>query len=135
MLTRSAPGAVCVLDVTARVEADRRSRTGDGRVYQQNTWSAHPTYRVGAREIGVRGRVASAPTRHRLFTRDRYHCRECGRAGRLEAHHVTPLWRDPEQHPYAVAELVTLCRGCHTELGGHRGGPGATRGTTDPDHR
>ena len=29
-------------------------------MYQSNTWSTHPTYRVGAREVGVRGRDRAA---------------------------------------------------------------------------
>ena len=42
-----------------------------------------------------------------------WRCQGCGRAGRLECHHVTPLWRDPGQDPYALEGLATLCRRCH----------------------
>lgn len=45
--------------------------------------------------------------------RDGWRCTRCGVAGRLECHHVVPLDVDPEQDPYAVQGLVTLCRTCH----------------------
>ena len=40
-------------------------------------------------------------------------CRECGGAGRLEAHHEPPLERGGD--PFALAGIVTLCRACHIE--------------------
>ena len=57
------------------------------------------------------GRWARA--RRAAFRRDRYRCRNCGRAGRLEAHHEPPL--GPGVDPYDLSGLVTLCRGCHIE--------------------
>ena len=54
-----------------------------------------------------------AYTRRRVFTRDRWRCRRCGRGGRLECDHVIPLESVPDQDVYALAGLQTLCRGCH----------------------
>ena len=50
-----------------------------------------------------------------VFKRDNYRCIECGKAGRLECDHVTPLQRDPGQDPYDPNSLQTLCRACHIE--------------------
>ena len=54
-----------------------------------------------------------ATVRRRVLDRDGWRCVACGRAGRLEVHHTTPLWRDPGQDAYALDGLVTLCRRCH----------------------
>ena len=56
-----------------------------------------------------------AAVRRFVFERDGWRCVECGRAGRLECDHVTPLQREPGQDPYDVNGLQTLCRGCHVE--------------------
>ena len=52
--------------------------------------------------------------RRAAFNRDGWRCRACGKAGRLEAHHVGRLDRGAD--PYDVAGLRTLCRPCHIEL-------------------
>ena len=49
--------------------------------------------------------------RRRVFDRDRWRCRQCGRAGRLECDHIIPLAEGGKT--YAVDNLQTLCRGCH----------------------
>lgn len=49
--------------------------------------------------------------RRAAFRRDKYRCRECGRAGRLEAHHEPPLERGGD--PFDLCGIVTLCRDCH----------------------
>ncbi|MYH37356.1 MAG: hypothetical protein F4160_11220 [Rhodospirillaceae bacterium] len=54
-----------------------------------------------------------AATRRAAFRRDGWRCTECGRAGRLEAHHEPPL-RDG-MDPYDLAGVKTLCRTCHIE--------------------
>ena len=53
--------------------------------------------------------------RRAVFERDRWRCVECGRAGRLECDHVTPLQREPGQDVYDPNGLQTLCRDCHIE--------------------
>ena len=50
--------------------------------------------------------------RGETFDRDGYRCRECGKAGVLECHHVIPLETWPDQ-PWVISGLLTLCRGCH----------------------
>ena len=54
-------------------------------------------------------------TRRAVFQRDAYRCRNCGRAGRLEADHVIPLHVDAGQNPYDPDGCQTLCRRCHIE--------------------
>ena len=52
-----------------------------------------------------------AALRLRIFERDGYRCRKCGRAGRLECDHVTPLEAGGAE--WDPANLQTLCRRCH----------------------
>ena len=52
--------------------------------------------------------------RRQAFDRDGWRCNQCGKAGRLEAHHEPPL-RDGAD-PYGVAGIRTLCRDCHIAL-------------------
>ena len=52
-----------------------------------------------------------AVVRRSVFERDGFRCRRCGRAGRLECDHVTPVqfggdWWD-------ASGLQALCRSCH----------------------
>ena len=54
-----------------------------------------------------------AAVRRQVFDRDGWRCVSCGRAGRLECDHVTPLQREPGQNPYDPNGLQTLCRDCH----------------------
>ena len=59
--------------------------------------------------------------------RDGWRCRKCGKAGRLEADHVTPL--DRGGAPFDLANGQALCVRCHvikTRAENRRGGP-------DPD--
>ena len=48
--------------------------------------------------------------RRQVFERDGYRCQKCGKAGRLEAHHVVHLSAGGTD---AVENVQTLCRGCH----------------------
>ena len=48
-----------------------------------------------------------------VFNRDGYRCVKCGRMGRLECDHKTPLHVARDQDPYDPAGCQTLCRGCH----------------------
>ena len=54
-----------------------------------------------------------ARVRRAVLKRDGYRCVLCGRAGRLECDHITPLQREPGQNPYDINGLQTLCRACH----------------------
>ena len=51
-----------------------------------------------------------------IFERDGYRCRQCGKAGRLECDHVTPL--NAGGSAWDPANLQSLCRSCH--VGKHR---------------
>ena len=43
--------------------------------------------------------------------RDGYRCRTCGKAGRLEVHHVLPIHLGGE--PFRLSNLKSICRDCH----------------------
>ena len=45
--------------------------------------------------------------------RDDFKCRQCGQRGRLEAHHIVPLWKGGAD---TIDNLLTLCRNCHIRL-------------------
>ena len=60
-------------------------------------------------------RKSWAAVRRAVFERDGYRCVECGKAGRLECDHITPLERGPGQNHYDPNGLQTLCRVCHIE--------------------
>ena len=54
-----------------------------------------------------------AATRRAVFKRDGYRCRNCGKAGKLEAHHEPALRKGGD--PYDPAGVLTYCRTCHIE--------------------
>ena len=56
-----------------------------------------------------------AAVRRAVFERDGFRCVRCGRAGRLECDHITPLQREPGQDHWDINGLQTLCRTCHIE--------------------
>ena len=51
--------------------------------------------------------------RRRVFERDGWRCVKCGKGGRLECDHITPMQREPGQDPYDINGLQALCRTCH----------------------
>ena len=69
----------------------------------------HPGSRYHAKLDQRRWQLA----RLRCFEAAGWRCQSCGRAGRLEADHVTALHVDPDQDPYDVAGLQALCSDCH----------------------
>ena len=56
-----------------------------------------------------------AAVRRAVFERDGWRCVECGKAGRPECDHISPMQREPGQDPYDPNGLQTLCRKCHVE--------------------
>ena len=57
-----------------------------------------------------------AAFRQFIFDRDQWRCRECGRPGALELHHVRPLASGGKV--WDAANCQTLCRSCHITLTG-----------------
>ena len=51
--------------------------------------------------------------RLQVLDRDGWRCVRCGRAGRLEVDHKTPLEDGGDM--YGLRNLGALCRGCHIE--------------------
>ena len=56
-----------------------------------------------------------AAVRGFVFERDAYRCVMCGKAGRLECDHITPMQREPGQDPFDPNRLQALCRNCHIQ--------------------
>ena len=54
-----------------------------------------------------------AQARQATLNRDRFRCRDCGKAGRLAVHHLVPLKDGGGGDPYAIDGLLTVCVGCH----------------------
>lgn len=48
--------------------------------------------------------------------RDAWRCRDCGGAGKLEAHHIIPVERGGAM--WDLSNLITLCRTCHRQRHG-----------------
>ena len=65
----------------------------------------------GSRHYAALDAKRWALVRLRTFARDRWRCRTCGRAGRLECDHVVPLHRGGAE--YDPENLQSLCRQCH----------------------
>ena len=64
----------------------------------------------GARARRIRGREG-ARIRQRILNRDGWRCRQCGKRGRLEVDHITPLWRNGAE---ADSNRQALCAiPCH----------------------
>ena len=71
---------------------------------------------------GVYGSRRWRRVRAAVLRRDGFRCRVCGHGGRLEVHHVNPLWRSAGD-PFDADGLETLCRACHFERHGKRAKP------------
>lgn len=56
-----------------------------------------------------------------------YRCEKCGRAGALQTHHRTPLWKGGT---HDRDNLIVLCARCHYRADRGAGKPG--RGPPDP---
>ncbi len=54
-----------------------------------------------------------AAVRRFVLERDNWRCTDCGKAGRLEIDHISPMQKEPNQNPYDPHGLQALCRGCH----------------------
>ena len=63
-----------------------------------------------------------ARRRREVLDRDGWRCQKCGKAGRLEVDHKTPLYRGGSND---LDNLQALCRRCHLDKTRHdyRGGP------------
>ena len=57
-----------------------------------------------------------ALVRRAVFERDGHRCVLCGRAGRLEGHHIEAL--ENGGAPYDLGNVETRCRSCH--IAAHR---------------
>ena len=86
--------------------AIRQARSGD----RSNFWRGGA---ASARANMARWTSEQAPKVHAQFE---YTCQECHRAGgRLHAHHIVPVWRDPGM-ARDIGNLITLCAPCHRKV-------------------
>ena len=77
-------------------------------------FNPHTGYSLSRHHASISAHLWTA-VRRTVFERDGYRCVMCGRAGRLECDHVTPLQREPGQDPFDPNGLQTLCRRCHID--------------------
>lgn len=86
--------------------AVRKARSGA----RSNFWKGG----VAGERAGIgRWTTDAAP---RIFRRDGYRCRNCGKiGGRLHAHHVIPVWADRSK-AFDESNLATLCGACHRRI-------------------
>ena len=52
-----------------------------------------------------------AVVRRKALDRDGWRCGDCGKAGRLEVHHIQPLEAGGSE--FELSNLLTLCIDCH----------------------
>ena len=55
--------------------------------------------------------------RKKVFERDNYTCTQCGKGGKLQAHHIK-RWADYPELRFDVSNGQTLCVGCHSKTEG-----------------
>ena len=82
---------------------------------QAAAWETNLAKKDMSRHHTPLNRTQWTTVRRAVFERDGWRCVECGKAGRLEVDHVTPMQREPGQDPFDPNGLQTLCRSCHIE--------------------
>lgn len=60
----------------------------------------------------MRNSTAAKRLRREVLDRDGWRCRDCGRPGRLEVHHVKPIRERPDL-ALVPDNCLTLCVRCH----------------------
>lgn len=76
--------------------------------------TSEPRRRSERRRPRFYASAAWRAARAAAIARDGLRCVECGRAGRLEVHHVKPIKEGGR--PLALENLRTLCRACHFRI-------------------
>lgn len=87
------------------------------------------TFRVDI--IGKNGRIRGGSGSQRnmpeyiewrkaVYERDNFKCQECGKHGRLEAHHIKP-WHSHPLLRFDINNGITLCEECHKAKHPHLG--------------
>ena len=67
--------------------------------------------RPGSKHFQALHKGRWAVVRLQVLDRDGRRCRRCGKAGRLEVHHVQAL--EHGGRPYDLDNLISWCRSCH----------------------
>ena len=66
------------------------------------------------RRVGITARKGEWPALRRMIKeRDGYRCTKCGRAGKLQVHHIKHLKDGGDDHP---DNLTALCIDCHLSI-------------------
>ena len=84
---------------------------GQGYIYIDNEHSARFIYYSNKTD---RFGNKAAKWREAVFKRDKYRCVECGKTGRLNAHHIES-WADYPAMRFDVNNGITLCVDCHAK--------------------
>ena len=51
--------------------------------------------------------------RERMLDKKKYRCEKCGKGGRLEIHHIIPIWKGGSF--WDEKNMMVLCRKCHID--------------------
>ena len=88
------------------------------RCYRPKPRAPYTTRERNSRARKLYGTAAWKRTRQQVLDRDGHLCRNCGRTAPLSVHHIIPAERADD--PLDPANLVTLCRACHTRADARR---------------
>jgi thymidylate synthase ThyX len=84
----------------------------------QKLGEKNPAWRGGITRVAVVLRRESVELRPRVFERDGYRCRLCGRGSKsLEVHHILPIWARPDLAD-DFDNLAAVCVPCHDAMAG-----------------
>lgn len=70
--------------------------------------------RPGSKHYAKLNRRRWLTIRQVVLKRDGHKCRNCGKPGKLEVHHIKPL--QDGGLPYDPDNLLTICRSCHIDM-------------------
>ncbi len=97
----------------------KRSEADRARIRERMTGEKNPRWKGGItpRRIAIRRGIEKI--RQSIYIRDNYACRLCHRKGKLNIHHVLPVWSRPDL-ALDPDNLVTVCLSCHrTKINNH----------------
>ena len=97
--------AAMATDIARTARVRRGPRWGSGRMSRGNDAIYRTRRWARARSV--------------VLNRAQWSCEKCGAVGRLEVHHLDPMWRSASD-PCDPARLQALCRPCHAAAHGRK---------------
>lgn len=73
------------------------------------------TVRKSLKAFGLSYTAATTQHAQQVHARNGYHCVLCTGRTRLHAHHIDPVWHNPDR-AQDLDNLISLCASCHTEI-------------------